>query len=65
MELSKEQLKTIASNILVSDIIDYINNHSSEYEEFLKEEEELKENIEREEVKNCDNRRIKTVTAMG
>lgn len=64
MELSKEQLKTIASNILVSDIIDYINNHSSEYEEFLKEEE-LKENLEREEVKNCDNRRIETVTAMG
>lgn len=64
MELSKEQLKTIASNILVSDIIDYINNHRSEYEEFLKEEE-LKENTAREEDRNCDTRRIETVQAMG
>lgn len=64
MELSKEQLKTIASNILVSDIIDYINNHRSEYEEFLREEE-LKENIEREEARTCENRRIETVKAMG
>lgn len=64
MELSKEQLKTIASNILVSDIIDYINNHRSEYEEFLREEE-LKENIEREEVKSNENRRFETVKAMG
>lgn len=64
MELSKEQLKTIASNILVSDIIDYVNNHRSEYEEFLKEEE-LKENIEREEDITCENRRIETVKAMG
>ena len=35
------------SNILVSDIIDYINNHRSEYEEFLKEEYKGKEVLEK------------------
>lgn len=39
MELSKEQVKTIASNILVSDIIDYIEKHRVEYEKFLELEE--------------------------
>lgn len=47
MELSKEQLKTIASNILVSDIIDYIESHRSEYEKFLKEEYQGKEAVEK------------------
>ena len=37
MELSKEQLSVISSTVLISDIIDYIENHKTEYENFLKE----------------------------
>ena len=38
MNYSNEQVKTIASDILVKDIIDYIDLHSSEYEEFCRKE---------------------------
>lgn len=38
MKLSKEQIKTISSSILISDIISYVDNHREEYEEFLKNE---------------------------
>ena len=47
MELSKEQINTIASTLLVSDILDYINSHRSEYEKFLEEENTRKEVIEK------------------
>ena len=38
MKLSKEQIYTISSSILVADIQAYINDHLLEYEEFLKNE---------------------------
>lgn len=38
MKLSQEQINLISSSILVSDIISYINAHSTEYEEFIKNE---------------------------
>lgn len=53
IELSQEQIDNIASNILISDILSFIENNRSEYEKFLEEEK-------REEVKDCDNRGIKT-----
>lgn len=40
MKLTEEQIEYIASHILVSDILNYIENNRSEYEEFLKEEKE-------------------------
>lgn len=52
IELSQEQIDNIASNILISDILSFIENNRSEYEKFLEEK--------RKEVKDCDNRGIKT-----
>lgn len=43
MILETESIKTIARNILVSDILKYIEEHSSEYEEYLKTEREKEE----------------------
>lgn len=53
IELSQKQIDNIASNILISDILSFIENNRSEYEKFLEEEK-------KEEVKDCDNRGIKT-----
>lgn len=39
MSISQEQIRQISSSILVSDVLTYIEQHRSEYEEFLKEEE--------------------------
>jgi hypothetical protein len=44
MILETESIKTIARNILVSDILKYIEEHSSEYEEFLENERKEAEN---------------------
>lgn len=38
MELSQEQIKTLSSYILPSEIISYINSHKEEYEEFVENE---------------------------
>lgn len=40
MKLTEEQIEYIASHIRISDILNYIENNRSEYEEFLKEEKE-------------------------
>ncbi len=37
MELSSEQVQTISSSILISDIKAYVNSHKKEYEQFLRE----------------------------
>lgn len=37
MELSSEQIATISSSILISDIEAYVNSHKKEFEQFLKE----------------------------
>lgn len=51
MSLSQEQAYRLASMIKPSDVIDYINNHRSEYEEWLiKEQKRVKKN--KEESKN-------------
>lgn len=55
MILETETIETIARNILVSDILKYIEEHSSEYEKFLEEERKEEEN---------DNRRIKESNTM-
>ncbi len=39
LNLSKEQLETFCSSILLSDIIDYVNSHQEEYNEFLRNEQ--------------------------
>lgn len=57
IKLSQEQIDNIASNILISDILSFIENNRSEYEKFLEEEK-------RKEVKDCDDRGIKTKQAM-
>lgn len=49
IELSQKQIDYLASNILVSDILSYIENNRSAYEEFLKEENG-------KEVKDCEDR---------
>lgn len=36
--MSDEQIKLFSSNILISDVISYIDNHKKEYEEWLKKE---------------------------
>lgn len=36
--MSDEQNKLFSSNILISDVISYIDNHKKEYEEWLKKE---------------------------
>jgi len=38
MELSEEQTKRIASNIFIGDVLTYINEHQTDYKEFLNEE---------------------------
>ena len=43
MLLETETIETIARNTLVSDILKYIEEHSSEYEEFLEEERKEEE----------------------
>lgn len=45
IELSQEQIDNIASNILISDILSFIENNRSEYEKFL--EEEKREEVKR------------------
>ena len=52
IELSQKQVEYMASNILISDILSYIENNRSTYEEFLKEEK-------RKEVEDCEDRGIK------
>lgn len=48
MKLTKEQIEYIASHILVSDILNYIETNRSEYEEFLKKEKEKEKNTNEE-----------------
>lgn len=43
MKLSQEQILYISSTILLTDIQTYINNHRSEYEEFLRLEDAEKQ----------------------
>lgn len=57
IELSQEQIEHLASNILVSDILSYIENNRSAYEQFLKEENG-------KEGKDYDNRGTETITTM-
>lgn len=52
IELTQQQIDNIASKILVSDVLSYIEKNRSAYENFLKE-------VNGEEVKDYDNRRIK------
>lgn len=56
VKLSQEQIDKLATNILVSDVLSYIEKNRSAYEEFLDKE--------RKEGKPCDDRRIKTKQAM-
>ncbi len=42
IKLSQDQINQIAFNILANDVIKFINTHRSEYEEFLRREEEKK-----------------------
>lgn len=42
IKLSKEQINQIAFNILIQDVLTFIETHRSEYEEFLRREEESK-----------------------
>ncbi len=48
MSITDEQIKMLSSSIMISDVIDYINKHQKEYEEFLKqlEKNELKKEDE-------------------
>ena len=57
IELSQDQINNLASNILVSDILSYIENNRSAYENFL-EEENGKEG------KDCDDRGTKKTKTM-
>lgn len=57
IELSQKQIDYIASNILISDILSYIENNRSAYEDFLKEEN-------RKEVRDCEDREIKKQKSM-
>lgn len=57
VKLSQEQIDKLATNILVSDVLSYIEQNRSTYEEFLNEER--KEDI------IYDNKGIKTVKTMG
>jgi hypothetical protein len=41
MELTKEQIRQLSSIIQLSDVKEYINNHLKEYEEFLKNNENI------------------------
>ena len=56
VKLSQEQIDKLATNILVSDVLSYIEKNRSAYEEFL--------NKERKEAKDYDDRGIKTKQAM-
>lgn len=53
MLLETEAIETIARNTLVSDILKYIEEHSSEYEEFL-EEERKEEELETKRIKKSE-----------
>ena len=57
VNLSQKQIDNIASKILISDILSYIENNRSAYEEFLKEENG-------KEVKDCDNRGTEKTASM-
>lgn len=57
IELTQQQIDNIASKILVSDVLSYIEKNRSAYEDFLKEENG-------EEAKDCEDRRIKKQKAM-
>ena len=57
IQLSQKQLDDLASRILICDILSYIEENRSAYEEFLKNEK-------RKEVKDYDNRRIKEKITM-
>lgn len=57
IELSQKQIDYIASNILISDILSYIENNRSAYEDFLKKENG-------KEVKDCEDRGIKKQKSM-
>ena len=57
IELSQEQVDYLASNILISDILSYIENNRSAYEEFLEEENG-------KEVNDCDDRGTKKTKTM-
>lgn len=58
VKLSQEQINKLATNILVSDVLSYIEKNRSTYEKFL-EEEKGKED------KDYDDRTTKTSTPMG
>ena len=49
IELSEEQTKRIASNIFIGDVLTYINEHQTDYKEFLNEELK-KGNLSKEEL---------------
>ena len=53
MLLETETIETIARNTLVSDILKYIEEHSSEYEKFL-EEERKEEELETKRIKKSE-----------
>ena len=53
MLLETEAIETMARNTLVSDILKYIEEHSSEYEEFL-EEERKEEELETKRIKKAE-----------
>lgn len=57
IELSQDQIDYLASNILISDILSYIENNRSAYEKFLEEENG-------KEVKDCDDRGTERKTTM-
>lgn len=40
MSITEEQIMLISSSIIISDVIDYINKHQEDYEEFIKKTEE-------------------------
>jgi hypothetical protein len=53
MNLSQEQAYRLASMIKPSDVIEYINNHRPEYEEWLKAETKkvhLKKEVKKDEI---------------
>lgn len=57
MKLSQEQAHRLATMIKPSIVLEYINNHQSEYEEWLKEEEEkekVQKEVQKNEIKICE-----------
>lgn len=47
MSLTEEQIENISKEILVSDIVKYIQSHSKEFENFIKEREMIKNEARR------------------